>query len=58
MSLPINVVGVAFFQNKSLLISKSHNCRKNNKYTLVGWKIEPGESVISAALRECKEEIG
>lgn len=53
----LEVVGIAFFKNKSLLISKSHNCKHNNLYTLVGGKIEKGETVLHAAVRECKEEI-
>ncbi|MEG0220973.1 MAG: NUDIX hydrolase [Clostridia bacterium] len=54
----VDVVGIAFFKNNSLLISKSHNCAHNNKYTLVGGKIEKDESILDAAIRECKEEIG
>lgn len=51
------VVGIAFFKNGKLLISKSKKSAKNNKYTLVGGGIEEGETILQAAVRECKEEI-
>ena len=54
----LQVVGIAFFKDKKLLLSKSHNCKNNNLYTLVGGKIEKNETVLTAAVRECKEEIG
>lgn len=51
------VVGIAFFKDGKLLISQSVKSAKNNKYTLVGGGIEAGETVLQAAVRECKEEI-
>lgn len=51
------VVGVAFFENGKLLISQSVKSAKKNKYTLVGGGIEENETVLQAAVRECKEEI-
>lgn len=53
----LKVVGIAFFKNKSLLISKAHNCKDTNLYTLVGGKVNKSESIKEAAIRECKEEI-
>lgn len=53
----LQVVGIAFFENKKLLLSKSHNCKNNNLYTLVGGKINEDETILEAAVRECKEEI-
>ena len=53
----LQVVGIAFFKDKKLLLSKSHNCKNNNLYTLVGGKIDKGETILEAAVRECKEEI-
>jgi len=57
-SKPLQVVGIAFIREGKLLISKSKKSAKNNKYTLVGGKIEEGETIIQAAIRECKEELG
>lgn len=51
------VVGVAFFKNGKLLISQSVKSAKNNKFTFVGGGIDEGETVLQAAVRECKEEI-
>ncbi|MBO5180074.1 MAG: NUDIX domain-containing protein [Clostridia bacterium] len=51
------VVGIAFFKDGKLLISQSVKSAKNNKYTLVGGSIEEGETILQAAVRECKEEI-
>ena len=51
------VVGVAFFQDGKLLISQSVKSARNNKFTLVGGGIEEGETILQAAVRECKEEI-
>lgn len=52
------VVGIAFIENGKLLISQSVKSAKMGKYTLVGGGVEVGESLIEAAIRECKEEIG
>ena len=51
------VVGVAFFKGGKLLISQSVKSAKNNKFTFVGGGIDEGETVLQAAVRECKEEI-
>lgn len=51
----IDVVGTMFFKNKKLLIDKP---RKRNTYQMVGGKVEKGETILQAAIRECYEEMG
>ena len=51
----VNVVGTMFFNDKKLLIDKP---RKRSTYQMVGGKVEHGETVIEAAIRECHEELG
>ena len=51
----MNVVGTMFFKNGSLLIDKP---KKRPTYQMIGGKVEPGETPLQAAIRECHEELG
>lgn len=51
----MNVVGTMFFKDNKLLIDKP---RKRLTYQMIGGKVEDGETVLEAAIRECKEELG
>lgn len=51
----MKVVGTMFFKNKMLLIDKP---RKRPTFQMIGGKVEKGESVLDAAIRECHEELG
>ena len=51
----LKVVGTMFFKDKKLLIDKP---RKRATYQMVGGKVEKGETVLDAAIRECREELG
>lgn len=51
----MNVVGTMFFENKKLLIDKP---RKRQTYQMIGGKVEPNETPLQAAIRECHEELG
>lgn len=51
----MNVVGTMFFKNSKLLIDKP---RKRQTYQMIGGRVEENETVLDAAIRECKEELG
>ena len=51
----MKVVGTMFFKDNKLLIDKP---RKRQTYQMIGGKVEEGESVLDAAIRECHEELG
>lgn len=51
----IEVVGTMFFINGKLLIDKP---RKRETYQMIGGKVEAGETLLQAAIRECHEELG
>ena len=51
----MKVVGTMFFKNNKLLIDKP---RKRPTYQMIGGKLEKGETLIEAAIRECHEELG
>lgn len=51
----IQVVGTLFFKDKKLLIDKP---RKRNTFQMVGGRVEDNETILDAAIRECKEELG
>lgn len=44
-----------FIENDKLLLNKP---RKNPTYQLIAGKVEEGECVLEAAIRECHEELG
>lgn len=51
----LKVVGTMFFKDGKLLIDKP---RKRNTYQMIGGKVENNESILEAAIRECREELG
>lgn len=51
----IDVVGTMFFNNKKILIDKP---RKRLTFQMIGGKVEKGETILEAAIRECHEELG
>ena len=51
----MDVVGTMFFKDNKLLIDKP---RKRLTYQMVGGKVEKGETLMQAAIRECHEELG
>ena len=51
----MKVVGTMFFKDNKLLIDKP---RKRPTFQMIGGKVENGESVLDAAIRECHEELG
>lgn len=51
----LEVVGTMFFKDNKLLIDKP---RKRATYQMIGGKVEPRETPIQAAIRECHEELG
>ena len=55
MSKITEVVGTMFFQNGKLLIDKP---RTQPSFQMIGVKVEEGESIKEAAIRECHEELG
>ena len=51
----MEVVGTMFFKDGKLLIDKP---RKKPTFQMIGGKVEDGESIREAAIRECHEELG
>ena len=51
----MNVVGTMFFKDDSLLIDKPY---KRPTYQMIGGRVEEGETILQAAIRECHEELG
>ena len=51
----MKVVGTMFFKDNKLLIDKP---KKSHTFQMIGGKVENGESVLDAAIRECHEELG
>ena len=51
----LEVVGTMFFRDGKLLIDKP---RKKPTFQMIGGKVEDGESIREAAIRECHEELG
>ena len=55
MSKLMEVVGTMFFKNGKLLIDKP---RSKKTFQMIGGKVENGETIKEAAIRECHEELG
>ena len=55
MNKTIEVVGTMFFQDGKLLIDKP---RSKPTFQMIGGKVEEGETIREAAIRECHEELG
>ena len=55
MDKVLEVVGTMFFRDGKLLIDKP---RTKPTFQMIGGKVEEGESVREAAIRECHEELG
>jgi len=55
MNTILEVVGTMFFRDGKLLIDKP---RKKPTFQMIGGKVEDGESIREAAIRECREELG
>ena len=51
----MNVVGTIFLKNNKLLLVKP---TRRPTYQMVGGKVEEGETIEKAAIRECHEELG
>lgn len=51
----MDVVGTMFFKDNKLLLDKP---RKRPTYQMIGGKVEDGEEILAAAIRECHEELG
>ena len=51
----LEVVGTMFFKDNKLLIDKP---RSKPTFQMIGGKVEKGETVREAAIRECHEELG
>lgn len=51
----LEVVGTMFFKDSKLLIDKP---RSKSTFQIIGGKVEKGETVREAAIRECHEELG
>lgn len=51
----MDVVGTMFFKDNKLLLDKP---RKRPTYQMIGGRVEDGEEILAAAIRECHEELG
>ena len=51
----MNVVGTIFIKDKKILLVKP---TRRPTYQLPAGKVEKGEQIINAAIRECHEELG
>jgi len=54
----IEVVSSAIIKNNSGEILLAQSQKWNNKWTLPGGHIKPGETIIKSVLREVEEETG
>lgn len=54
----VEIVASAIIENEEGKILLTKSPKWNNKWTLPGGHIEPGETILQAALREAEEETG
>ena len=55
MNKLMEVVGTMFFRDGKLLIDKP---RSKSTFQMIGGKVEEGENIREAVIRECHEELG
>lgn len=55
---PVPAVGVVCFKDDQILLIRRGQPPKRGEWSLPGGRIEPGEPVAHAALRELREETG
>ena len=55
---PVPAVGVVCFRDKQVLLIRRGTPPKQGEWSMPGGRVEPGEPVRTAALRELKEETG
>ena len=58
MKLPVPAVGIVCFRNDDVLLIRRGQPPRKGEWSLPGGRIEPGEGVRQAALRELMEETG
>lgn len=55
---PVPAVGVICFRGAEVLLIRRGQAPRLGEWSLPGGRIEPGEAVLDAALRELREETG
>ncbi|NQY39334.1 MAG: NUDIX domain-containing protein [Henriciella sp.] len=55
---PVPAVGVVCFRDEEVLLIRRGTPPKQGEWSMPGGRVEPGEPVRAAALRELKEETG
>lgn len=55
---PVPAVGIVCFRNDQVLLIRRGQPPRQGEWSLPGGRIEPGEAVRAAALRELQEETG
>ncbi|MEL6665180.1 MAG: NUDIX hydrolase [Pseudomonadota bacterium] len=55
---PVPAVGVVCFRDEQVLLIRRGTPPKQGEWSMPGGRVEPGEPVRTAALRELKEETG
>ena len=55
---PLLAASLAVFRNNRVLLAQRFVPPMENRFTLPGGLVEPGESLSEAALREMREEVG